>query len=112
MALPALANRSRIRYVVGMGVAKASRGRAALAAYIERPPPRVAANEIAAKLGVTAAAVRMWATGVTTPGLEYIARMEEILGIAMRDWAEPAAPPAPPSGAAERPRRKRARSAA
>jgi len=45
--------------------------------------------ELAELLGVTQQAVSSWVSGRTTPSAEYMRRIEDELGIPMRDWTEP-----------------------
>lgn len=55
--------------------------------------PRLTQAELAAKLGVTQQAVSSWAQGRTTPSAEYMAKIEDLLQIPMRDWAPRVAAP-------------------
>jgi transcriptional regulator with XRE-family HTH domain len=54
-------------------------------------PKRVmSAADLARELGVSPQAVSGWIHGRALPSAEYMARLEDLLGIPMRDWTEPA----------------------
>jgi transcriptional regulator with XRE-family HTH domain len=48
------------------------------------------ASELARRLGVTRQAVTGWLKGKNLPSPELMARLEDLAGIPMRAWTEPA----------------------
>ena len=68
-----------------------SKAASSLPAILESPlcPVRTRAA-LARELRVTPQAVSAWVSGRALPSAARMARMEELLGIEMRDWTEPA----------------------
>jgi transcriptional regulator with XRE-family HTH domain len=60
-----------------------SRGSRALERLVRRPTQK----QIADRLGVTQQAVSAWLRGAGRPDPDRMAKLEELFGIPMRDWA-------------------------
>lgn len=55
------------------------------------------AAELARTLGVTQQAVSQWLKGENIPRADMMRRLEDLTGVPMRDWTEPAEQPAEPA---------------
>lgn len=53
---------------------------------LKPPPPVITQRQLAVKLGVTQQAVSAWLHGIARPDPERMAKIEELLGVPMRDW--------------------------
>jgi transcriptional regulator with XRE-family HTH domain len=62
-----------------------SKGARALRASLK---PKMNQADLAKALGVTQQAVSAWLSGAAQPKPELMARIEDLLGIPMRDWTE------------------------
>jgi transcriptional regulator with XRE-family HTH domain len=56
-------------------------------------PKVMSQSQLARELGVSPQAVSGWVTGRAKPTPELMARLEDLLGIPMRSWTEPAEEP-------------------
>ena len=71
-------------------MAKSSRASERLRTVLAPIPPDLSQEELAKRLGVTRQAVWAWLTGESRPDPQRMAQIEDMLGIPMRDWVEPA----------------------
>lgn len=62
----------------------------AAAALKKAVSPQTTQEQVAEACGVTQQAVSNWVNGVARPKPENMATIEQLLGIPMRDWTEPA----------------------
>lgn len=62
-----------------------TKGSEALRAFVA---PQVPQDELASKLGVTQQTISNYANGLRRPPPEAMAKLEDLLGIPMRAWAE------------------------
>lgn len=53
-------------------------------------PRNMSQAELGRQLGVTAQAVNAWIRGGSVPSPDLMAKIEDLTGIPMRDWTEPA----------------------
>lgn len=51
--------------------------------------PTISRAELATKLGVSRQAVAGWLAGDFQPSPDLMAKIEDLVGIPMRDWTEP-----------------------
>jgi transcriptional regulator with XRE-family HTH domain len=52
--------------------------------------PSLNQSDLARELGVTRQAVYNWMQGIARPSLESMTRLEDLYGIPIRSWGEPA----------------------
>lgn len=61
-----------------------------LAEAVKPPPPPsgLSQSDLAARLGVSRALVSLWCLGESIPTASDMAKIEDAIGIPMREWAE------------------------
>lgn len=63
-----------------------SRASVELRRLLSSPAQVMSAADLAGALGISPQAVSNWLTGIARPRPELMARVEDIVGVPMRDW--------------------------